>query len=129
MARILLVDDEPQIVVLTKMILEKEGHEVIAAKSSAECFEKLEEETPDLILMDVRMPNGNGWEACRKIKGDEKTQGIPVTMFTVRTSEDSIERSFKHAHADAHVNKPFSIGELTSTVERLLGKAESFSPG
>lgn len=125
MAKILVVDDEPEIIYLTKMILEKEGHEVVAANDSDECFEKLKAETPDLILLDIMMPGDDGWVTCRKIKGDEKTRNIPVAMFTVRSSEDSVEKSLKYAHADAQINKPFDRKELVDTVKRLLGKGES----
>jgi two-component system alkaline phosphatase synthesis response regulator PhoP len=120
MAKILIVDDEPEIIFLASRMLENEGHKVIGVKNSAECFEKLEEETPDLILMDIMMPDGDGWEACRKIKEDEKTSNIPVAIFTVRTSDDSREKSFKDAHADAHINKPFDKKDLLDTIENLL---------
>ena len=123
MAKILLVDDEPEIVVLTKMMLEKAGYEVNVAKDSAECFERLKEEKPDLILMDIMMPGDDGWVTCRKIKENEKTKDVLVAMFTVRSSEDSVEKSFKYSHADAHINKPFQMKELLDTVKGLLEKA------
>ena len=120
MARILLVDDEPKIVVLTRMMLEKDGHEVLVARDSAECFEKLKAETLDLILMDIMLPDEDGWIACRKIKEDKKTRDIPVAMFTVRTSDESVEKSFEYSHADAHIDKPFDRKELLDTVENLI---------
>jgi len=123
-AKILLVDDEPEIGFLTKMILEKEGHDVVVAKDSADCFKKLETAAPDLILLDVMMPGDDGWVVCRKIKTEEKTKHIPVAMFTVRTSEDSVDKSFEYARADAHINKPFDRKELVDTIEGLLTKAE-----
>ncbi len=125
MAKILLVDDEPEIVYLTRTMLEKAGYEVMVANDSAECFERLKEEKPDLILMDIMLPDDDGWAACRKIKENEKTQHIPVAMFTVRSSEDSVEKSFKYSHADAHINKPFQMKELLDTVKGLLEKAAS----
>ena len=94
MTKVLIVDDEPEILFLTKTMLEGRGHEVTLAKNSAECFEKLKEIRPDLILLDIMMPGGdNGWETCEKIKEDEKTQDIPLAMFSVRSSDDSVERS------------------------------------
>ena len=104
-------------------MLEKEGHKVTTAKDSSECFEAIKREKPDLILMDVMMPNDNGWETCKKIKEDEKTQDILVAMFTVRTSGDSIEKSYKYAKADSHINKPFDRKELLETVKNILEKA------
>jgi CheY-like chemotaxis protein len=123
-AKILVVDDEPEIVVLTKIMLEREGYKVTVAKNSDECFESLKEEKPDLILMDVMMPGDDGWETCRKIKEDEKTRGVLVAMFTVRTSDDSIEKSYAYAQADAHINKPFDRIKLVETVRSLLGGKE-----
>jgi CheY-like chemotaxis protein len=119
MARILVVDDEPNILTLTKTMLEREGHEVELAKNSAECFEKIREKRPDLILLDIMMPGDDGWEVCRKIKEDEKTSNIPVAMFTVRASEDSIEKSYE-CGADHHINKPFAREELLDAVENLV---------
>lgn len=120
MAKILLVDDEPEIVLLTKMMLEEEeGHEIIVAKNSKECFECLKTMRPDLILMDIMMPGEDGWEACKRLKEDEKTKGIPVAMFTVRTSQESIDKSLNYAHAGAQINKPFKRQDLIGTIDNL----------
>lgn len=121
MARIMVVDDEPDIVYLTKIILEKEGYGVVEALSGEECLEKLKKEKPDLILLDVMMKGINGWEVCKKIKEEKKTKEIPVVMFTIRTSKDSVRKSFE-CRADEHVNKPFSKEELLKTVRELLKK-------
>lgn len=122
MAKILIVDDEPEIIFLTAKMLENEGHIVKGVKNTAECFLELEREIPDLILMDIMIPDDDGWEACRKVKSDDKTSGIPVAMFTVRSSEASIEKSYKEAGADAHINKPFYKKDLLNTIETLLKK-------
>jgi CheY-like chemotaxis protein len=122
MARILLVDDEPDIRKLTRMMLETEGYEVLEATDGAECLEKLKEGVPDLILLDIMMPGDDGWVVCRKIRGDEKTKDVPVVMFTVRTSDDSVKKSLEYAHADAQINKPFDRDELIATVKKMLDK-------
>lgn len=121
MAVILLVDDEPEIRFLTRRMLEKEGHEVMEAANGSEAMERLNKK-PDLILLDVMMPHDDGWEICRKLKGDKETTGIPVVMFTIRTSPDSVKKSYESG-ADGHINKPFDMQELLGTVERLLEKA------
>ncbi len=125
MAKILLVDDEPEIVYLTRMMLEKEGHEMLVATDSAECFEILKEEKPDLILMDIMMPGDDGWETCKKIKEDEKTKDIPVAMFTVRSSEDSVKKSFRYSRADTQINKPFKREDVLDKIKGLLEKSAS----
>jgi DNA-binding response OmpR family regulator len=121
MAELLLVEDEPGIAVLTKMMLEKNGYDVKVAKNNKECFKMIKKGRPDLIIMDVMMPDGSGWDTCRKIKENDKTKDIPILMYTVRSSEESVEKSLKHALADAHINKPSSMEVLLDTVERLLG--------
>jgi two-component system phosphate regulon response regulator PhoB len=123
-ARILLVDDEPDIRVLTRMMLEKGGHSVIEAEDDKEGLRLLEKEKPDLILLDVMMPGIKGWKTCLKIKADKNTRHIPVIMFTIRTSEDSVKKSYE-CGADAHINKPFDMEELLETVGRVLKKEES----
>jgi CheY-like chemotaxis protein len=119
MTKILVVDDEPEILLLVKLMLEKNGYEVIEARNGTECLEKLGER-PDLVVLDVMMPGDDGWEVCRKIKSDEKTKDIPVILLTVRTSEKSRRKSMEYAGADAHINKPFEMAELLETVRRLL---------
>ncbi|MFQ5816237.1 MAG: PleD family two-component system response regulator, partial [Candidatus Hydrothermarchaeaceae archaeon] len=124
MSRIMIVDDEPNIMVLTRKMLEKKGYEVSEAKSGEECLKRLKQEKPDLILLDVMLRGEDGWEICKKIKSAEETKGIPVVMFTIRGSEDSVEKSME-CGADAHISKPFDMEDLQDTVERLLGKTAS----
>jgi CheY-like chemotaxis protein len=121
MARILLVDDEPELRIITRMMLEKAGYEVVEASNGEEGLRILANFKPDLILLDVMMPGMGGWKVCEKIKADEKLKHIPVVMFTVRTSEEDIEHS-RECGAEAHINKPFEKQELLATIERLLRK-------
>jgi CheY-like chemotaxis protein len=122
MPKILLVDDEPEILYLVRLMLEHEGYEVIEAKNGDECLKKLRSTAPDLILLDIMMPGLDGWEICRRIKADKETKNIPVVMLTVRTSEDSIKKSFEYAGCDAHLNKPFDRRHLLDIIGKLLGK-------
>ncbi len=120
MAKILLVDDEPDIIFTTKKILEKEGHEVITASNTKECLKTAKKERPDLILLDIMMPGEDGWEASRKIKKDRKIKKTPVVMFTVRSSEEDIIKSMEYSLADNHINKPFKKEELLEIINRHL---------
>lgn len=122
MAKILLVDDEPEIRFLTRRMLEKEGHSVTEAENGEMALRMLQKDKPDLILLDVRMPGLNGWEVCRRIKADDKTKSIPVVMFTVRTSEEDIQKSVDYG-ANAHINKPFDKEELLELVENMLRRS------
>jgi len=120
MARILIVDDEPEIVMLAKMMLETAGYDTDEARNGEECLKKLKKEKYDLVLLDVMMPEGiDGWEVCRRIKSEEKTKDTPVVMFTVCTSDESVARG-KEAGADGQINKPFGKNEFLDAVEKAL---------
>ncbi len=123
MTKIMLVDDEPDIIFTTKMMLERENYEVVVAKSGKECLERLMKEKPDLVLLDIMMRKIDGWEVGRKIKEGNETSHIAVVMFTVRTSDDSKIKSFEYSKADAQIDKPFSREELLDTVDRVLKKS------
>ncbi len=125
MARILLVDDEPFIRISTRKMLERAGHGVVEAKDGEDGLRVLENDKPDLILLDVRMPGTDGWEICREIKEAKETRDIPVVICSVYTSGEFVKKSMEYAGADAHINKPFSMDELLNTVEKVLEKVAS----
>lgn len=120
MVKILLVDDEPDIVYLVKKILQKSGHHVIEAYSGEEALELANKSRPDLVLLDIMMPDLNGWEVSRSLKMNKDTKNLPIIMLTVRTSSDSVEKSFKYAKADAHVGKPASSKEIINTINTVI---------
>ncbi|MFQ6137137.1 MAG: PleD family two-component system response regulator [Candidatus Hydrothermarchaeales archaeon] len=120
MSKIMLVDDEPDILLLVGEMLRGEGYDVVEVKSGVECLENIKREKPDLVLLDIMMQDIDGWEVCKKIKEDAETKDIPVAMLTVRTSEESKIKSFNYSSADAHIDKPFDKEELFSIIEGLL---------
>jgi DNA-binding response OmpR family regulator len=123
MAKILLIDDEAEILLLTSRILEKEGFKMVTAKNGKDGLKVLENDSPDLILLDIMMPGEDGWEIARKIKSNEKTKNIPIAMFTVRVSEKSVQKSMEYALADAQIDKPFETEELLKVINDLLIKS------
>jgi len=122
MSKILVVDDEPQIVLLTQTILENADYKVTSALNGEKCLKILEKNTFDLILLDVRMPGENGWEICKKIKADKKTMNIPIVMFTVKTSPNSVNQG-KEAGAIGQINKPFESEDVLAITKRILKKS------
>ena|SRR3990172_2703990 len=122
MVKILLVDDEPDIVYLLKRILQKEGHEVVEAYGGKEALSKTESEHPDIVLLDIMMADFNGWEVSRSLKSREETKNIPIVMLTVRTSEDSVKKSLEYAHADAHLGKPASGRDILGVIDSVLSR-------
>ncbi len=120
MKKILVIDDEPDIVFLIKLILEKEGYKVIEANSGSEGLELAKKEKPDLILLDVMMPDMLGWEVSKKIKADKELSKIPVAMLTVKSAAEDKLKSLEEARADWHIAKPIDREKLLSTVAWLL---------
>ncbi len=120
MKKIMAVDDETNILLILKLLLQREGFEVITVKSGKECLDRLEEVKPDLILMDVMMPELDGWDTCKMIKENEKTKSIPVLMLTVRMSKESREKSFNYACADGHIGKPMNRTVILKEINALL---------
>jgi DNA-binding response OmpR family regulator len=116
--KILVVEDESNIQHILKYNLELDGHTVDLASTGAEAMTKLNP-LPDLILMDVMMPEMNGLEACLKIKSDPSTRQIPVFMITAKSQLGDIEEAFK-VGADDYLTKPFDPTTLSARIEEKL---------
>lgn len=128
MARILIVDDSPSQLMGIRRIVEKLGHEAITAEDGAEGVEKARTELPDLVLMDVVMPNLNGFQATRAITRDPATKHIPVVMVTTKDQETDRVWGMRQG-AKAYLSKPFSETELAEIIEKVLGgDASSAAP-
>lgn len=121
MKKIMIVDDEPDILFLTGIMLRKEGYEVIEASGGRQCLEKLEKERPNLILLDIL--GTDGCKTLEKIKGDRRFKSIPVLLFTVVT-EHYAARSLKCAGYSGYIEKPFERDVMLGHIERLLGTPE-----
>lgn len=114
--KILVVDDEKNIVDIIKFNLKKEGYEVITASNGREAIEKNEAEKPDLIMLDIMMPEIDGYEACRKIREKYNT---PIIMLTARAEELDKVLGLELG-ADDYMVKPFEPKELTARVKAVL---------
>ena len=122
MARILIVDDSPTQLLSLKRVVEKLGHSVIVAEDGAAGVEAAKREIPELILMDVVMPNLNGFQATRSIAKDPKTSHIPVILVTTKGQETDKIWGMRQG-AKAYVTKPIDEKELTQAIATLLPKA------
>jgi len=118
--KILFIDDEEDVQYLVGRMLEKEGFKTESALTGAEGIKKAKEFCPDLILLDVVLPDINGWELCRELKEEKETKEIPVVMFTVEGGAPSAEKSFAYAHSEAHIGKPFRRVKLINTINWVL---------
>jgi twitching motility two-component system response regulator PilH len=122
MARILIVDDSPTQLLSLKRVVEKLGHTVLTAEDGAAGVEAAKREMPELILMDVVMPNLNGFQATRSISKDPKTSHIPVILVTTKGQETDKIWGMRQG-AKAYVTKPIDEKELTAAIVTLLPKA------
>ncbi|MBI3990024.1 MAG: response regulator [candidate division NC10 bacterium] len=118
-ARILVVDDRPQNLELIQAYLEGEGYEVITARNGQEALAKASEEEPDLILLDVIMPDLSGYQVCERLKGNEKIASIPVIIVTALHQMEEKQKALE-AGADDFLSKPVDRIELLTRVGSLL---------
>ncbi|HEY9070388.1 MAG TPA: response regulator [Candidatus Ozemobacteraceae bacterium] len=118
--RILIVDDEEQILLLLKTILNVYGYDSIEVLSPKETFGKVKSERPDLIILDIAMPEMDGYQVCKQIKSDPTTKDIPVVMITALALEQ--DRKFAlEAGADGFILKPFDPRDVIAEIEKLCG--------
>lgn len=118
MARVLLIDDEPLVRKVTKVMLEGEGHDVLEASNSGEGFDSVVRDNPDVVVLDLMMPGEDGLSLCRRIKTERAN--TRVLLLTSLSGQDSREGA-DEAGADEYMEKPFAPLELIETVARLAG--------
>ncbi len=121
MQKILVVDDEPHICRLLQFNLEKAGFEVLIAPDGKEGVEIAKKRKPDVILLDILMPEMNGIEACAILKTDLKTKNIPIFMLTALSRVGDMEDAFE-AGADGYITKPFPATDIGEEIRRRLAK-------
>ena len=119
MARILIVDDSPSQLLGIQRIVEKLGHQILTATDGAAGVEAAKAELPDLVLMDVVMPNLNGFQATRTLARDAATKHIPVILVTTK-DQDTDRMWGMRQGAKAYITKPFSEDELSEVLERVF---------
>jgi CheY-like chemotaxis protein len=120
--KVLLVDDSSTVLLMEKMILAKGPYEIITARDGVEGVAKAKSEQPDVILLDVMMPNLDGLSACAAIRADPETTHIPIVMVTTRAEETNIETAFRNGCTD-YVTKPINGLELLTKLQSILGAA------
>ncbi len=117
--KILIVDDEPNILVSLEYLMKREGYEVHLARDGQEAIEVLRRERPRLVLLDVMMPKKSGFEVCQEVRADESLKDTLVLMLTAKGRETDIAKGMG-VGANAYVTKPFSTRELVQKVSELL---------
>lgn len=118
--KILLVDDSLTALMLHRMVLGKSAYELVTARDGREAVEKALAERPDLIVMDVVMPQLDGFQACRRLRAIEQTRGTPIILVTTRGEAESITNGFASGCTD-YITKPVNGLEMLSKVKSYLG--------
>jgi two-component system phosphate regulon response regulator PhoB len=120
--RILVVDDEPDLVELVRFNLKESGYQVESARSGRDALEQLRRKPPDLLVLDLMLPDVPGTEICRQVRADSRLQALPVLMLTAKSEEVDRIVGFELG-ADDYLTKPFSPRELTLRVRALLRRS------
>jgi CheY-like chemotaxis protein len=123
-SKVLVVDDDPEIVTFLSTLLELEGIESSVATSAAAALEQLQQTRPDLVLLDIAMPDRDGIDLCKELKSDPRTAEVPVFVVSARPGKDVVERALA-AGAEEFIRKPFENAELISRIRVRLSASPS----
>lgn len=120
--RILIADDEPNIVVSLEFLMKREGFEVVTAADGEAALAALASAPPDLVLLDIMLPRMNGFEVCQRIRANPAWRDVKVLMLSAKGRDTEVAKGLALG-ADAYVTKPFSTKDLVAQVRQLLGPA------
>lgn len=118
--KILIVDDMVQLTKAVSLSLKAEGYDVVLAYNGKEALERIKEEKPDLLILDIMMPEMNGYEVCQELKKNEETKSIPIILFTSKAQKKDIVDGIK-VGADDYIVKPYKFQVLHEKVQRFIG--------
>ena len=124
MALVYIIEDDDNIREIEEFTLMNAGHKVLGFNCAKDFYKKMEEVTPDLCLVDIMLPDENGNEIVRKLRGSSSTKKLPIIMVTAKTSELDLVKGIEDG-ADDYIKKPFSVMELISRVKALLRRTLS----
>jgi DNA-binding response OmpR family regulator len=125
MKRILCIEDEPEMIDLIRLILGRRGFEVLGAAGGTAGLQEVREQLPDLVLLDLMMPDMDGWEVYQQMKADESTRNIPVIVVTAKAQSIDKVLGLHIAKVDDYIAKPFSPHDLLTSVEKVLGQQKA----
>jgi DNA-binding response OmpR family regulator len=118
MRKVLIVDDEPNILMSLEFLMKKKGYEVFIARDGEEALEIVDKSLPDLIILDIMMPKVDGYEVCQQLKSRKETSHIKVIFLSAKTKDEEIKKGYEMG-ADLYLTKPFSTRFLLQQIEEL----------
>ena len=119
---IVCIEDEPEMIDLVKLILSRKGFQVVGAMGGREGLEAIQAQKPDLVLLDLMMPDMDGWEVYQKMKANDATKSIPVIVVTAKAQSIDKVLGLHIAKVDDYITKPFGPQELLESVEKVLAR-------
>lgn len=122
--RVVCIEDEPEMIDLVRLILGRKGFDVIGANGGIEGLETVQRERPDLVLLDLMMPDMDGWEVYQQMKADDDLRDIPVVVVTAKAQSIDKVLGLHIAKVDDYITKPFGPQELLESVEKIIGEVE-----
>lgn len=117
--KILIVDDDPYILMSLEFLMKKNGYDVMIARNGTEALDLLNKQVPALVLLDIMMPDVDGYEICRRIKKTEKLKLVKVVFMSAKTKEADIQKGYDLG-ASLYITKPFSTRELVKQIHELV---------
>jgi two-component system, OmpR family, alkaline phosphatase synthesis response regulator PhoP len=124
--KVLIVDDEPNILLALEYLLHRSGYEVHVASNGEDALREIEAFRPDVVLLDVMMPQQSGYDVCRRVRDRPELRGVKIVMLSAKGREAEVSKGLALG-ADMYVTKPFSNAELVARIGELL--AERGAPG
>ncbi len=117
--KILVVDDDPYILMSLEFLMKKNGYDVMVARNGTEALEIVEKQLPDVVLLDIMMPDVDGYEICKHIKASKKLKDAKVVFMSAKTKEADIRKGYDLG-ASLYITKPFSTREMIKQIKELM---------
>lgn len=118
--KLLIADDEPNILISLEFLMQREGYEVILARDGQEALDAIARDKPDLVLLDVMMPIKTGFDVCHEVRAMDGVRDTPILMLTAKGRDTDVAKGMALG-ANAYMTKPFSTRELVQKVQQMLG--------
>ncbi len=125
--RVVYIEDEQEMIDLVRLILNRRGFEIVGANGGRDGLDTVRHLVPDLVLLDLMMPDMDGWDVYQQMKADEATQNIPVIVVTAKAQSIDKVLGLHIAKVDDYISKPFSPQELVDSVEKVLARRQEFN--
>ena len=122
---VVVIEDDPEMIELVKLILAKDGYDVMGANNGREGLATIEEYQPDAVLLDLMMPDMDGWEVYQSMKAQDTMKTIPVIIITAKAQSIDKVLGLHIAKVDDYITKPFSPSELLNSVRKVIANAQS----